>query len=164
MDAQSLYYIKKYNDLKEQINKLKHENNLLEGLASGTLSGSERDTTTSSSTTTSAPPSNPPSTPTNPTTPTPYSPDINGDGVVDGADLGAMIGNWDNPYGGAELGSLLSYWGQNPNPNPTEPETPTNPTNPTTPTTPTTPSYKEKGMRGTSTKDIATLSGRNIYY
>jgi hypothetical protein len=158
MDAHSLYYIKKYNDLKEQINKLKHENNLLEGLASGTLSGSQRDTTTSSSTTTTSAPTAP-NPPSPPIPSPPFNTDINGDGIVDGGDLGAILAGWNNPYEGANLGSILAQW--NTNPNPTEPETPTNPTNPTNPTT---PSYKEKGMRGTSTKDIATLSGRNNYY
>jgi hypothetical protein len=40
--------------------------------------------------------------------------DLNGDGVVDGADLGALLNQWGNPYGGAELGELLNAWGDCP--------------------------------------------------
>lgn len=47
--------------------------------------------------------------------------DLNGDGVVDGADLGLLLANWDNPgdsdlngdgtTDGADLGLLLAEWG-----------------------------------------------------
>jgi hypothetical protein len=48
--------------------------------------------------------------------------DLNGDGTVDGADLGAMLGSWggsnnaadlnlDGSVGGADLGALLGGWG-----------------------------------------------------
>jgi hypothetical protein len=161
MDTQSLYYIKKYNNLIEQINRLKHENNLLEGLASGTLSDPQRDTTTSasSSSTSSSNPTlpNPPSTPPNPP---PFNPDITGDTTVDGADLGAILANWGTPYGGAELGSMLSYWGQNPNPtdpDPTDPDSPGGPANPPPQTY-----YDLNRPRGTSIRDIASLSNRNF--
>ncbi|HMN96860.1 MAG TPA: hypothetical protein PKC43_10140 [Phycisphaerales bacterium] len=36
--------------------------------------------------------------------------DLSGDGVVDGADIGIMLGDW-GFYGGAELGGLLGSWG-----------------------------------------------------
>jgi hypothetical protein len=166
MDTQSLYYIKKYNNLIEQINRLKHENNLLEGLASGTLSDPQRDTTTSasSSSTSSSNPTlpNPPSTPPNPP---PFNPDITGDATVDGADLGAILAYWGNPYGGSELGSVLSYWGQNPNPtdpDPTDPD-PTDPDSPGGPANPPPQTYYDFNRpRGTSIRDIASLSNRNF--
>ena len=160
MDTQSLYYIKKYNNLIEQINRLKHENNLLEGLASGTLSDPQRDTTTSdsSSSTSSSNPTlpNPPTTPPNPP---PFNPDITGDATVDGADLGAILANWGTPYGGAELGSLLSNWS---NPNPTDPD-PTDPDSPGGPANPPPQTYYDLNRpRGTSIRDIASLSNRNF--
>jgi hypothetical protein len=47
--------------------------------------------------------------------------DLNGDGVVNGADLGELLSNWgnagagdlngDGSVGGADLGELLSAWG-----------------------------------------------------
>ena len=47
--------------------------------------------------------------------------DLNGDGVVDGADLGVLLGNWGNPgsgdidgngtVDGADLGALVADWG-----------------------------------------------------
>jgi hypothetical protein len=37
--------------------------------------------------------------------------DLNGDGAVDGADLGILLQNWGNPYDGADLGDLLNAWG-----------------------------------------------------
>jgi hypothetical protein len=49
--------------------------------------------------------------------------DITGDGVVDGADLGALLGAWgtpnadltgDNVTDGADLGALLGAWGSCP--------------------------------------------------
>jgi hypothetical protein len=158
MNIQSLYYIKKYNDLIEQINRLKHENSLLEGLASGTLSSSQRDTTTSSSTTTTSAPTSP-NPPSPPIPSPPFNTDINADGVVDGGDLGAVLAGWNNPYDGANLGSILAQWGTNPsNPsNPSEPEEPSNPQNPPTQTP-----YDFNRPRGTSVKDIASLSNRNF--
>jgi hypothetical protein len=51
----------------------------------------------------------------------PPSSDINGDGIVDGGDLGLMLGNWNQPGNtdlnqdgitdGADLGQLLGAWG-----------------------------------------------------
>jgi hypothetical protein len=157
MDTQSLYYIKKYNNLIEQINRLKHENNLLEGLASGSMTGLDRDTTSSSTTTTTSP--NPPNPPIPPIPSPPFNTDINADGVVDGGDLGAILAGWNNPYDGANLGSILAQWGTNPsNPsNPSEPEEPSNPQNPPTQTY-----YDFNRPRGTSIRDIASLSNRNF--
>lgn len=37
--------------------------------------------------------------------------DLNGDGVVDGGDLGILLSSWNNPFGGGELGELLAAWG-----------------------------------------------------
>lgn len=42
--------------------------------------------------------------------------DLTGDGVVDGADLGVLLGAWQNPYRGGELGELLGAWGPCPGP------------------------------------------------
>ncbi len=107
MDTQSLYYIKKYNNLIEQINRLKHENNLLEGLASGTLSDPQRDTTTSASSSSTSS--------SNPTLPNPTDPD------------------------------------------PTDPDSPGGPANPPPQTY-----YDLNRPRGTSIRDIASLSNRNF--
>jgi hypothetical protein len=60
-----------------------------------------------------------------PDAPPPCRPDLNGDGVVDGADLGIMLGAWgpcagspcaadqnsDGTVDGADLGILLGAWG-----------------------------------------------------
>jgi hypothetical protein len=57
---------------------------------------------------------------------TPCQGDVNGDGVVDGGDLGLLLGIWGSVYppadfdgdgviGGADLGALLSGWGPCPN-------------------------------------------------
>jgi hypothetical protein len=51
----------------------------------------------------------------------PRSADLNGDGVVDGADLGALLSqwgaqggpadlNWDGAVDGSDLGEMLSRW------------------------------------------------------
>ncbi|MEY4533961.1 MAG: Dockerin type domain, partial [Planctomycetota bacterium] len=47
--------------------------------------------------------------------------DLNGDGTVDGADLGILLGSWGNPgaadldgngtVDGADLGALVADWG-----------------------------------------------------
>ena len=37
--------------------------------------------------------------------------DLNGDGQVDGADLGILLGGWGAPYDGGDLGELLASWG-----------------------------------------------------
>ena len=37
--------------------------------------------------------------------------DLNGDGIVDGADMGLLLSSWGSPYDGADLGQLLSSWG-----------------------------------------------------
>lgn len=148
MDIQSLYYIKKYNDLIEQINRLKYENSLLEDLTSGAISSSQRETTTgpSSTSTTGSTPQTPPDI-------TPFNSDLNGDGVVDGVDLGIVLTGWNNPYDGANLGSILTQWGTNPG----NPEEPSNPQNPPIQTP-----YNYNKLRGTSIKDIASLSNRNF--
>jgi hypothetical protein len=53
-------------------------------------------------------------------TPPPCPADLNGDGSVDGADLGLLLGAWGGPDGdlnasgstdGADLGLLLGAWG-----------------------------------------------------
>ena len=53
--------------------------------------------------------------------PVPCPADLNGDGIVDGADLGIMLGNWgtsgagdfdgNGTVDGADLGVLLAAWG-----------------------------------------------------
>ena len=53
--------------------------------------------------------------------PAPCPADLTGDGTVDGADLGILLGNWGNPgttdltgdstTDGADLGLLLGAWG-----------------------------------------------------
>jgi hypothetical protein len=55
--------------------------------------------------------------------------DLNGDGVVDGADLGSLLAGWGQPgptdidgngiTDGADLGALLAAWGACPKPSPT---------------------------------------------
>lgn len=60
--------------------------------------------------------------PSAPVTPCPA--DLNGDGAIDGADLGLLLGNWgidglgdlngDNFVDGADLGLLLGAWGDCP--------------------------------------------------
>jgi len=156
MDAYSEYYIRKYNHLQEQIKRLKHENSLLEELTSGTLGSSQRDTTTGSSST-SSPPTNPPSPPTNPPSPPPPTgPDYNGDGVVDGADLGIFNAYYGQPgFDGAALGALLSAIGQSSSGGGGQ-EPPPPPPPPPPPQSPSQPSFGKK--TGTSTKDIASLS------
>jgi len=78
------------------------------------------------------------------TTPIPDNFDINGDGVVDGADLGWILSNWNNfppNEQGALLGRFLSAYGTNSQGGGEE-----------------TPVVLKKS--GTTTKDIASLSGQ----
>ncbi|MEC9372645.1 MAG: hypothetical protein VYC34_02330, partial [Planctomycetota bacterium] len=37
--------------------------------------------------------------------------DLSGDGEVNAADLGALLGSWNNPYTAQDLGALLGSWG-----------------------------------------------------
>lgn len=167
MDTFSTYYIKKYNTLAEEIKRLQYENKLLEDISAGTMVGRPDQTSgsfggSSISTTSGSGVSQPPQ-------PTPFNADINNDNVVDGADLGAFLANWNNPYGGAELGNLLAYWDNPSNPSePEDPEDPEDPGQPGQPSNPTNPQdprgfYPGDNVRGTSTKDIATLR-RNIIF
>lgn len=114
MDTQSLYYIKKYNNLIEQINRLKHENNLLEELASGLGSDS---------------------------TSIPIDLDTD-DPDTDDSDT-------DDP-------DSIDPDPSNPS-NPSDPEEPSNPQNPPIETP-----YDLNRPRGTSIRDIASLSNRNF--
>jgi hypothetical protein len=170
MDTFSTYYIKKYNTLAEELKRLQYENKLLEDITSSMipsrpdqLSVSQGAPGGSSISTSSGSGTNPPKPPV-------FNPDINNDNVVDGADLGAFLANWNNPYGGAELGNLLAHWGQNPS-NPSEPEDPDDPEDPEDPGQPSNPTnpqdprgfYPGDNVRGTSTKDIATLRRSIIF-
>jgi len=80
----------------------------------------------------------------------PTGPDYNGDGVVDGADLGIFNSYYGQPgFDGAALGALLTAMGQ-----------PSSGGGGQTPEPPsTTFSEFARSLRGTSTKDIASLSG-----
>ena len=91
--------------------------------------------------------------PSNPAPPT--GPDYNGDGVVDGADLGWILTNWQSlgSQAGSQLGALLTGWGQ-----PTDSGPGSGGGEPPPPPT-TTFSEFARQLRGTSTKDIASLSG-----
>ena len=78
------------------------------------------------------------------TTPIPDNLDINGDGVIDGADLGAILSNWNNyppAEQGALLGRFLSAYGTNSQGGGEE-----------------TPVVRRKS--GTMTRDITSLSGQ----
>lgn len=85
----------------------------------------------------------------------PTGPDYNGDGVVDGADLGIFNSYYGQPgFDGAALGALLTAMGQSSSGGGgQEPPPP-----PPPPPSPTQPSIFRKS--GTSTKDIASLSGQ----
>lgn len=83
----------------------------------------------------------------------PTGPDYNGDGVVDGADLGIFNSYYGQPgFDGAALGALLTAIGQSSSGGGGQ-EPP-----PPPPPSPTQPSIFRKS--GTSTKDIASLSGQ----
>jgi hypothetical protein len=83
----------------------------------------------------------------------PTGPDYNGDGVVDGADLGIFNSYYGQPgFDGAALGVLLTAMGQSSSGGGGQ-EPP-----PPPPPSPTQPSIFRKP--GTSTKDIASLSGQ----
>lgn len=165
MDTFSSYYIKKYNKLSEEIKRLRHENKLLEDISASTMTGRPDQTSgsfggTSVSTSSGSGVPQPP----------PFNPDINNDNIVDGGDLGIFLATWGNPYGGAELGNMLANWGQNPS-NPSEPEDPEDPEDPGQPGGPSNPTnpqdptgfYPGDNVRGTSSKDIATLRRQIVF-
>lgn len=82
----------------------------------------------------------------------PTGPDYNGDGVVDGADLGIFNAYYGQPgFDGAALGALLSAMGGPSSGGGGEPPSPPPPTSP----------FQQFLQRrsGTSTKDVASLAG-----